>query len=234
MWRRGVGRTHLELLRVDDLVLDLLDSRLPHSSLRDRPQSVLHTVPEPLDLRHIELVLLDLASFGLLVSIDPRPHALVPPRGRQTDIVRLLLPPQLARDDERQGRSSAACASGTADAVRVGARGEGEVEVDDAGDVDKVDTAGDAVLSRRGLDVRLLALALLGEGRSDFGGLEAFDGRFGGGLGSDDCRRGELKIRKGRTQDGRVGPDPSAASSATSSTVSRSCPSSPLSSVAIR
>lgn len=60
-------------------------------------------------------------------------------------------------------------------------RGEGEVKVEDAGDVDKVDSAGYSVFGRGGLDGGVfLSLAFLG---GEGGGGEVGGGRSG--LGCD-------------------------------------------------
>jgi hypothetical protein len=130
---------------------------------------------------------LDLGPDGLVVLGRGQADAVAGPAEALFALV-----PLAARDDKGQGGAGATGAGGATDAVSVGVRGRGEVKVDDAGDVDEIDAARDAVLRRRAV-VAVLSLALLrglrwrrglvsrlgGEdcGRSALGGSRSADAR---------------------------------------------------------
>ena len=134
----------LELLALDQLLTDLARTRLLHREPGDRAQRIGHSVSERVNLLHLKVVRFHLVAELRLPLGDLGQHGLVVLGGRERR--RLVFAELVGRHDKRQRHAGLACAAGTADAMRVGFRGGGKVEVENACDVLEVNASGDSVI----------------------------------------------------------------------------------------
>lgn len=133
-----------QFLALDQFLLDFSRASLVHCRSRDRTQRVVHSIPERIDLRHVEMVRFHLVALLGLAGHDLLEHLFILP-GRR-DASGLVLAVKVLRDHERQSHACFAGSCCPPDTVSVGFGCPGQVEVDDACHVLKIDASGYTVI----------------------------------------------------------------------------------------